>query len=598
MRLPKDMGIIQIEVTNACMKKCSNCTRFCGHHKKPFFMDFETFKRSVDSLIGFEGTIGIMGGEPTLHPEFDRFMDYLYEKMPECYKKKENVFIHPQKDYLVAVHDQEGRHTIARNCGTGMTVQGCGLWSAMPKTYKKHYEKINDVFNYMAVNDHTNVMYHQPALITRKELGISDEEWIKLRNNCWVNQLWSASITPKGAFFCEIAAALDMLFDGPGGWKIEPGWWKCGEKALQEQMHWCELCGMALNTFTRDANEEMDDISPVLYEMLQKVGDPKLGTDHVNILDIRNGIITDESKAKGKLGEGGLHYTDSYFSRYNSKKSELLPEGFEGVLIAENADESIIKKTALETVEQLDKLYILCHDTGLADKIRTQLKYSDKIEINECVNIGYGLYNILSAMNWERYLVIFNENITMDAGFRHLMENLVLNPGTLHFTNFQNEGTGSYALLKDKSKTGYLVMLNKLAGSLKRIGGDGLLGINQVTEFLELWDKNKIVYFSESMVPEYPEVLLKEGMRYAIYGAGNCSLDGLINSSSRLVCAVDTDKKKWGSFYHGIKIQPPDYLLDHRDDYDRIIIGSWIHYGEIVDILHKMGFENNILVSI
>ena len=52
MKSPQDMRIIQIDITNACFHRCSNCTRFCGHHKKPFFMDFETFKRAVDSFEG------------------------------------------------------------------------------------------------------------------------------------------------------------------------------------------------------------------------------------------------------------------------------------------------------------------------------------------------------------------------------------------------------------------------------------------------------------------------------------------------------------------------------------------------------------------
>lgn len=50
MRSPKDMEIIQIDITNACQHMCSNCTRFCGHHKKTFFMSFEQFKEAVDSL--------------------------------------------------------------------------------------------------------------------------------------------------------------------------------------------------------------------------------------------------------------------------------------------------------------------------------------------------------------------------------------------------------------------------------------------------------------------------------------------------------------------------------------------------------------------
>jgi MoaA/NifB/PqqE/SkfB family radical SAM enzyme len=76
MKSPADMKIIQIDITNACMYSCSNCTRFCGQHSKPFFMELETFRRAVDSLAGFEGIIGIIGGEPTLHSQFDKLVDY------------------------------------------------------------------------------------------------------------------------------------------------------------------------------------------------------------------------------------------------------------------------------------------------------------------------------------------------------------------------------------------------------------------------------------------------------------------------------------------------------------------------------------------
>ena len=80
MKSPKDMRVIQIDITNACPHRCSNCTRFCGHHEKSFFMDFDTFKRAVDSMEGFVGIVGMMGGEPTLHPEFERFARYLDSK--------------------------------------------------------------------------------------------------------------------------------------------------------------------------------------------------------------------------------------------------------------------------------------------------------------------------------------------------------------------------------------------------------------------------------------------------------------------------------------------------------------------------------------
>lgn len=45
-------------------------------------MDFETFKRAVDSMEGFPGLVALIGGEPTLHPEFERFMEYLQTRYP------------------------------------------------------------------------------------------------------------------------------------------------------------------------------------------------------------------------------------------------------------------------------------------------------------------------------------------------------------------------------------------------------------------------------------------------------------------------------------------------------------------------------------
>ena len=42
-------------------------------------MDFETFKQAVDSLKDFPGMVGIIGGEPTVHPQFEKFANYLRE---------------------------------------------------------------------------------------------------------------------------------------------------------------------------------------------------------------------------------------------------------------------------------------------------------------------------------------------------------------------------------------------------------------------------------------------------------------------------------------------------------------------------------------
>jgi len=274
MKSPADMKIIQIEITNACPKRCSNCTRFCGHHKEPFFMDFETFKQAVDSMKGFKGIIGIMGGEPTIHPEFEKFVRYYRDNIG--YDDHSTACYEPTSNFI--------NHILANAYHTSYSNQR-GLWTSVGPKYYEHFELIQDTFGYQLVNDHSNESMHTTLMATRKELGIPDEKWIKLRDNCWVQNLWSASITPKGAFFCEVAAAMDATLNGPGGWKVEPGWWKRKPMDFADQLHWCELCSAALPMPARDARGEVDDVSPVWKEKLVQIESPKVKKGLANEFD-------------------------------------------------------------------------------------------------------------------------------------------------------------------------------------------------------------------------------------------------------------------------------------------------------------------------
>ena len=102
MRPLSEMSVIQIEVTNACWLKCANCTRHVGHHRKPFFMDLDYVEKAIDSLEGFEGNIGMMGGEPTLHPKFDDICKIYQKKNSE---KKERIL-----DQWLAVEQKKRCH--------------------------------------------------------------------------------------------------------------------------------------------------------------------------------------------------------------------------------------------------------------------------------------------------------------------------------------------------------------------------------------------------------------------------------------------------------------------------------------------------------
>lgn len=335
MRSPANMEIIQIDITNACVHNCSNCTRFCGLHPKPFFMDVETFKKAVDSLKGYKGIVGIMGGEPTLHPKFREMMDYYENHVPE--KRPRTMVDYPTasfRDYVARYIYRRGRHR--------------GLWSSMGRGYYRHFEQIQKIFPYQVLNDHLQVNQHQAILIPRKDLKIPDEEWIKLRDKCWIQNLWSASITPKGAFFCEIAASLDMLFDGPGGWPIEPDWWRRQPHEFGEQLKWCELCSAALHVPSNPANAQTDIIAESILPKLQKLNGWKIRTGHYAIFkpeDYRPETDQHDYKPTWFLPNG------DETCRVSSTVSTLFPQQLD---IAALNGQSVLCTRTLEQVERLD----------------------------------------------------------------------------------------------------------------------------------------------------------------------------------------------------------------------------------------------------
>ncbi len=598
MKSPKDMRIIQIDITNACIHQCSNCTRFCGHHKKPFFMDFDTFKKAVDSLDGYIGTVGVMGGEPTLHPEFEKIANYIGSKFPQL-KGKDRQMLHPQAAFMKAIQDLEFSNTCWYDSGLGkrQTVIGPGLLSAMGKHYQKHYEVIQDTFKYQALNDHYNPMYHQPILITRKELGIADEEWSNLRDNCWVQNEWSATITPKGAFFCEVAGALDMLFDGPGGWEIEAGWWMRTPEEFGEQLQWCEFCGLACHTFMRDAREEVDDVSPVLYQKLKNQESPRLKKGQVNLLKIENGVISKESKAAGKRFEGSMPYTESYEARFNSMKSALYPQGFDVIYhLEQNAAVNDIQKALDSMKKQFEKIFIICENTESFNICQGILEKESYVVFNmDTKKYGEILQEILEINEHKNYLAVFRGEVYPKTSFVENMKKYIFNPGTLIYTE-----TGEKTIVLQqwmdygfRAENCKLLIMNGGASSLNDFDKED---INSLEDLVIHWKQEKIIHFDERLFYYPPETRIYANKRYAIYGNGIKSqqvYENIKREKGEFICIVDSDKFKQGDMFNGHIVHSPEYLREQKPNIDYVLIGSLYYYAEIRNEILKLGFKTN-----
>lgn len=61
-----------IQITDKCNMKCEHCGFSCT--RKGSFMSVETFKAALQIAQDYDSTITIGGGEPTLHPHFEKFL--------------------------------------------------------------------------------------------------------------------------------------------------------------------------------------------------------------------------------------------------------------------------------------------------------------------------------------------------------------------------------------------------------------------------------------------------------------------------------------------------------------------------------------------
>lgn len=543
MRSPADMEFIQIDITNACNMRCSNCTRFCGNHEKTFFMNYETFKRAIDSMEGFEGVTGIIGGEPTLHPEFERFAEYIREKFGK--PSGGDALYYPQKDFIHNIHKREFESAILRERKDGsryLKKHGAGIWSNMSLGYRKNYEIIQDTFSVEYLNDHLNPSYHQPGLFARKDLMIPDTEWVDLRDKCWIQNTWSATITPKGAFFCEVAASLDMLFDGPGGWPIEPGWWKRRPEDFKDQLHWCEICGFALEgkTFTRDSQEEIDDVSPTVYDMLKKVNSPKMREGKINPVKITDGVIDDSSRPDDKRFVVGNRYIARYEDRFQEKNSILF---------------------------DMDYYEMEIEDSDNFGQLLNKFIKSVKSNNNQLIGLEWILIKKRDAMNVNKLL--------------DMVGKMVFNPGTLHIGD------------------GYLFFC-KAAKSLKVIGYDRISQMKSSGDLIEAWNPEKIVNLEDTdKKTSLNRNKIENGKRYAIWGAGMLgeTLSQMVGlSGGEVSLVVDRSTDKIGKPFANVLISNIDTLISEKENYDFLIVAHHLQFENIAREALDMGIEKDKII--
>jgi hypothetical protein len=245
--------LCQIDITNVCPEACLYCDRYVRHIRKDqhFFMPIKEVEKALDSLEGWPGKIGIIGGEPTIHPQFVEICELIRDR---GLRNKSQLF----------------------------TIGG--------KKYEKNLQVIEEAFFHISCNPHTpeqkNVCLVQPITVAIQDVVENAEYRAKLIDECWVQRTWCPTIGPKGAFFCEIAYALDVILDGPGGYPIKPDWWRKTPREFKDQIdRYCKYCGMPVPMERELLKEKREKITPGLYNLFKQHNLPRLSTDDVTIFD-------------------------------------------------------------------------------------------------------------------------------------------------------------------------------------------------------------------------------------------------------------------------------------------------------------------------
>jgi hypothetical protein len=233
-------GILQIWVTRACDKACFNCTQGSNLGGKPGMITPDQYREAVASLEGYFGIVGMFGGNPAMHPQFDELCQILRESWV------------PMNQRGLWCNHPRGKGSICR------------------KTFSPKYSNLNVHLDQEAATEFARdwpeaAPYvkgldgdsrHSPVYVAIQDVIDDEAERWRLIADCDINKYWSAMIGVfRGelrAWFCEIAGAQAMLHqhdtDYPDtGLPVTPGWWRQGIEAYREQITYhCHRCGVPL----------------------------------------------------------------------------------------------------------------------------------------------------------------------------------------------------------------------------------------------------------------------------------------------------------------------------------------------------------------
>lgn len=458
MRSPRDMDIVQIDISNKCGLKCSNCTRLIAHQPRREDMALDRFEQAVTSMEGWNGpnkVIGVIGGEPTLHPDFERISRRFAELWggPTTSNGRQPI---------ADVNAFATQRLFDRSTGRG-------LWTSLGEGFYRHYETIMDVYGHWNTNTHETGGRHQALLISRDDYiaqtGLSQDQWLSNRDNCWVQRMWSATINDRGAYFCEVAGSIDrLLFEGRHAWPVENGWWERKPEEFGAQLDLCNYCGLAQPGPSQLDALDRDIISKQHHALLAKAGSPAIRKGQFEIFDpAYHNENRQVSTQDSYVGEG---------RRVGVGNVSVLPRRLSCVLVSVNYGDEL-EKTLPENIHLFDEMVVVTtpEDTltqAVAERYGAKIVLSRRCYDGDHVfNKGRLLNDGLAALERPDWIVLTDADVFMNQRLRAFVLNHALNPGCLYFTRrSENSDIQHQPSWMNAQPNGYFQLFNPKAAAL------------------------------------------------------------------------------------------------------------------------------------
>ncbi|MBF0430232.1 MAG: glycosyltransferase [Fibrobacteria bacterium] len=199
---------IEIDITYVCNLRCSGCDRSCtqapANLNMPIQMIEEFIFQTEEKGIQWE-SVHVLGGEPTLHPNFFeiiRFLDKWFTKNSPT--------------------------TELKVISNGYSQNSRDILSLIPENW--HHFK--------SFKNSNNPLYFEPFNTAPIDLPVWKKE--DFSKGCWISQFCGIGLTPQGYFPCAVSGGIERIFRLGKGLTNLP---QSGEIFKSMFPFYCRFCG-------------------------------------------------------------------------------------------------------------------------------------------------------------------------------------------------------------------------------------------------------------------------------------------------------------------------------------------------------------------